>query len=307
MICKSIFEFKCKGFTTGITSDGQNFWIVDTGYIYKVSPTGVFLDSLENPAPSFLSINLKGGDITYDGSSLWYADEQSAMLIKINPATKTILQQYPLPGYNTFDPNGFGITWDGANLWFVRYDPPILYKINPANGTVLDSVAMVDTTYTIEYVNGIMYGLGDNTFYKINTTNGSVGSTMDWCVPYGIGLAWDGNSFWNISGPSEIFGEATEGDGKAHKLDGLVLAVDQHVNESEVSLFPNPASAKLVIKGKQMEAIEIYSVTGSKVYSKMNISNSASTEVNVSELYKGVYFVKVYAQSGTSTKKLVVE
>lgn len=97
-ICNSIFEFKCRDFTTGIAYDGQNFWVVDTGYIYKVSPAGVFLDSMKNPAPAGFLFDIKGGDIAYDGSRLWYSDEQSATLTKINPVTKSVIQQYNLPG-----------------------------------------------------------------------------------------------------------------------------------------------------------------------------------------------------------------
>ena len=306
-ICNSAYEFLCRGFSTGIAYDGQNFWVVDSGYIYKTSPAGVFLDSMPNPAPPAFFIDLKGGDITYDGSSLWYADEQSATLTKINPASMSVDQQYELPGYSSWDPNGFGIAWDGSNLWFAQYGSAALFKINPANGAVMDSIPLKDTIYTIEYVKGTLYGLGDSTLFKINTVTGETSDPIDWCIPFSIGLSWDGTSLWNLSGPPDFFGEITGGDGKAHKLTGIALSIDKKVNDPDVSLSPNPSSSSVHVKGKQLKAIEIYTVTGCLVYSEYNLGQVASTEIEVSSLSKGVYFAKIYEEAGIATEKLVVE
>lgn len=153
----------------------------------------------------------------------------------------------------------------------------------------------------------MLYGLGDTTFYKISLPGGTISPLGDWCVPYALGLGWDGTALWNISGPVEILGDITGGDGKAHKIGGLTLSVDQQKNEQEVSLFPNPTEGRLVVKGKQIEAVEIYSITGSLVYSKYAIGQRASVEIDATSLSKGVYFAKVYGQAGTLTKKLIIE
>src|SRR3982751_5952204 len=49
--CNTVSSFKAKYYTAGIAYDGQNFWIVDSEYIFKVTPAGIYLDSMLNPAP----------------------------------------------------------------------------------------------------------------------------------------------------------------------------------------------------------------------------------------------------------------
>ena len=305
-ICRTIFSFDGRSVPTGLAWDGQNFWYTDTGYLYKVSPAGLYLDSIVNPAPEVFF--LKGGDLTYDGTNLWYADEQSAMLFKIDPSSK-VITQFSLPFYGDFDPNGFSITWDGTNLWHNRYDDTrILFKLSPVDASVIDTVVLDHEILTLEWVKGELYGMGENKLYKINTATGMVTDSLDWCVPFSLGLAWDGTAYWNVSGPSVIFGIPTGGENKVFKMNADVnLAIDKKMNKNEVTIFPNPASESIFVKGNGMQSIEIYDVTGTLVYSLMNIRQTIPVEINISLLPKGLYFTKIYEQSGIYTKRLVVQ
>lgn len=305
LACKTIASFGCRDIPTGLAWDKTNFWLVDTGYIYKVSREGIYLDSIPNPATMITF--LQGGDLAYDGSYLWYADEQSSQLFKINPATKSVEQHFDLPASTSGDPNGFSITWDGDYLWHCTYEPPVLYKLNPVNGKPLTSVAMDKEILILEWVKGTLYGLGNSMFYTINAATGTATDSVEWCVPLAFGLTWDGNAFWNVSGPPEIFGFPTGGLKKVFKLNADVnISVDENIDKQGVTVFPNPASDNILIHGNHISQIEIFDVTGNLVYNKTRIRQSGPLEISVSAFPKGIYFTRVYDESGISTKKLIV-
>ena len=81
-----------------------------------------------------------------------------------------------------------------------------------------------------------------------------------------------------------------------------------NVNEfalSGVSIFPNPTKGALNIKGLEstLESVEIYSVTGKKVFS---IVTNLET-INVSAIANGVYFLKLNTANATKTIKFIKE
>nr|WP_295706848.1 T9SS type A sorting domain-containing protein [uncultured Lacinutrix sp.] len=71
-------------------------------------------------------------------------------------------------------------------------------------------------------------------------------------------------------------------------------------------IYPNPVQGNLLtIENKQNTTYEIYNVLGKKVL-KGNITPS-DNKVNVSNLSKGVYILKLQSKNGTVTKKLIKE
>lgn len=305
-ICDTTFLFKTTPIPSGLTWDGQNFWYVDTAYIYKVSSTGIYLDSIINPS---VMANLKGGGLTYDGINLWYADEQSAQLFKINPSSKNILQQINLPSYGESDPNGFGLSWDGNNIWHSQYLPSKLYKLNSADGAIIDSFTTTAGLLGIEWVSGKLYGIRNEQIYKINPTTGVFQDSISWCVPYPLGLTWDGSYLYNVSGQDPFFGVPTGGLQSIYKVNlDFVLPVSEHVNGSNhFEIFPNPTTGNISVTGKEVKKIEIYSVTGNLVYSIAKIKQQVSTEINLSNFPKGIYFAKIYDEEKIYTEKIVIQ
>jgi len=72
--------------------------------------------------------------------------------------------------------------------------------------------------------------------------------------------------------------------------------------EIKVSLFPNPATSEFTIALDQetIDQISMYNLQGQLV------KTSTTDRVNVSELSKGIYLVKVVTTSGaTATKQLI--
>lgn len=76
---------------------------------------------------------------------------------------------------------------------------------------------------------------------------------------------------------------------------------------NNVSVYPNPASDNLnvVINGIVVEKLELLTITGQVISSKA--SNESKIAFDVSGLSSGVYFLKVYAEEGTTTKQFVIK
>lgn len=73
----------------------------------------------------------------------------------------------------------------------------------------------------------------------------------------------------------------------------------------EVSFYPNPTNGLAQIKGKNIKQIEVYTISGKLVKSKL--INSKSSYIDITNQPKGIYFVKILLDSGTTlTKKLII-
>ena len=74
---------------------------------------------------------------------------------------------------------------------------------------------------------------------------------------------------------------------------------------SNFKVYPNPARDFINIESKNIKvsSVDMYNVLGAKVLSSELINN----RVNVSNLVKGVYFMKINAEGGSATKKVVVQ
>lgn len=89
---------------------------------------------------------------------------------------------------------------------------------------------------------------------------------------------------------------------------GGVGLVDQNEHSIGVSVFPNPATDKIVIELSNVNAqtkIEIYNLLGSMVYSIKTISDS--NVIDVSNFEKGVYLITVSDGKNKAVKKLIKE
>ncbi|MBR5663707.1 MAG: T9SS type A sorting domain-containing protein, partial [Bacteroidales bacterium] len=80
----------------------------------------------------------------------------------------------------------------------------------------------------------------------------------------------------------------------------LILNVENVVAESEVAVYPNPAHDKLFVNAENVQRIDIYGVTGQMVMS------TTDTEINVSDLEPGMYFVRVNCGDNVYTEHVII-
>ena len=77
-------------------------------------------------------------------------------------------------------------------------------------------------------------------------------------------------------------------------------------NTTDINVFPNPNNGNFTIQFDTItenNTIEIYSVLGQKVFEKTEIKTQT---IEVSNLEKGIYFIKTNKQNTSKTKKVIV-
>ena len=97
------------------------------------------------------------------------------------------------------------------------------------------------------------------------------------------------------------------------EADALMTAQNQ--NNSRLSVYPNPTNGNAVIDIENLAAVNIevtlINILGSKVmelYSGEVVSNYQSIDANLTNLDKGIYFVRVNSNGNTTlTDKLILK
>jgi hypothetical protein len=189
--------------------------------------------------------------------------------------------------YKTYD---FDLTnWDSG------------YQFPELNFAVKDTWSAAPTTYAtndIVVVSNTYYKsiTGDNSAVdaaalKLDTTNWAIcdvtGATAP-AVGAVVGGALDLTNFVYVD--SIVF-------------DNTLGAADFGYSNNTISLYPNPAQEVLNISSSNsITKIEVYDLLGKKVASNDNASN-----VNVADLGKGAYIVKVVQENGSVVAKQFIK
>ncbi|WP_426046327.1 T9SS type A sorting domain-containing protein [Chryseobacterium sp. NFX27] len=104
------------------------------------------------------------------------------------------------------------------------------------------------------------------------------------------------NVYWSVKSidASKVFSDAS--------VQSTLGTRDVKVN-SKVSVYPNPASEKVFIKGEQVSDVEIYSIDGRK----QNVVLNNDQSINISHLAKGAYLLKLKTKNEITTRKLMIK
>jgi hypothetical protein len=78
-------------------------------------------------------------------------------------------------------------------------------------------------------------------------------------------------------------------------------------NNREIATYPNPTSGKFIVETteKEKQLLQIVDITGKLMYSQ-TIANG-KTNIDVSDLQNGFYFVQIKTSEGLVTKKIIVQ
>ncbi|GAB1415216.1 hypothetical protein MASR2M117_06220 [Paludibacter sp.] len=70
----------------------------------------------------------------------------------------------------------------------------------------------------------------------------------------------------------------------------------------DISVYPNPVRNYLFIRSEQpVDKVEVYSVVGDLLYTEHNFNE----KINIQELPKGMYFVKIYIGKKSVVKHII--
>jgi hypothetical protein len=86
--------------------------------------------------------------------------------------------------------------------------------------------------------------------------------------------------------------------------------VDETLNEKSVKLYPNPNKGSFTIETDNelmMNAINVFDITGKKVFSNVLQKKNRMHQLNVSSVETGIYIVQIETEKGSICKKMIVE
>ncbi|MBR6272935.1 MAG: T9SS type A sorting domain-containing protein, partial [Bacteroidales bacterium] len=71
-----------------------------------------------------------------------------------------------------------------------------------------------------------------------------------------------------------------------------------------VAIYPNPVNDKLNVEATEaIEQVEVFNITGAKVFSKKNYTEKA--EINTANLPAGTYVIRMTTQNTTEVRRFV--
>jgi hypothetical protein len=118
-------------------------------------------------------------------------------------------------------------------------------------------------------------------------------------------------NWWSRNNPF-IASITTGGSGNIVSANYLIYSTiginEPHHMLLPVSVFPNPSSGKFTValSGGCVNAIDIYTVTGEKVYTGSTVKSQKSQEIDLSGFPKGIYLISIYDGKDTYKKKVVI-
>ena len=75
-------------------------------------------------------------------------------------------------------------------------------------------------------------------------------------------------------------------------------------NNGSYEIYPNPTENSIVVKGNNINEVEVYNLCGQKL---MSVNGSQNVNVNMSSLKSGVYMVKIIDNNGNATINKIVK
>ena len=114
---------------------------------------------------------------------------------------------------------------------------------------------------------------------------------------------------YGVQTPDTSYGRLPNADGPFQILfptfsaENSALSVSNIENENTFILFPNPAQENLQIiisNNRNINDITILDLTGKQI-KNISVNNTSNININVSDLQKGIYFVRI----GHSVQKFV--
>ena len=132
-------------------------------------------------------------------------------------------------------------------------------------------------------------------FYTINTVNANNKIYNEYSVTDLQPL--NGRSYYRI--------EAVDKDGKITY--SKTLQITLNIKPEALNIYPNPAKHVVNVIGKNIQQISIIDFTG-RTLIQQNFNNANNLKLNIENLSKGIYLLKVEDVKGNmQTKKLIVE
>lgn len=236
-----------------------------------------------------------------NGQELWRTDgttEGTVMIKNINPTVSS-------------SPSGF--VEFNSEVYFVANDGTHGQELWKTDGTAEGTVMVKDvctdgssgTQYLTVYNNRLYFAAkaSVNSQDELWVTNGTADGTRILRVNQTAGSYVSNLCVYN----GELYFAANGGTNQGIELyafNDATLANDSFAQtENKIDIYPNPTDSIFTLESQQpIEKVELYSMQGQLIR-----SFTKQETYDVSDISKGLYFVKISATSGISVKSLVIE
>ncbi len=214
-----------------------------------------------------------------------------------------------------------GLAYDDNNELYVgNYNDRKIYKVL-SDGS-LEYIATVGNSSNlgfITYAQGMLWGtvLGEHKIYRINPNAiddvtlfaGSTAGSMDGDISEATFSQPNGIAFNDAGDTMYVTDFGTK---NVRIISGIILGVEDNEGANfDLKIYPNPVKDTLFIEGMNLDeksySLRIIDVSGKQVYAKKGAltAEEISQGIDVSNLNKGVYFMKISSGEKTTTKKFI--
>lgn len=281
----------------GVISSGTTAGLTDTA-------TGLTEDTLYD---FYVQSDCGGGDLSVWAGPFTF---NAGYCIPVGTSTSTYIDNF-----STTNAQGMNITNNGSGLSTDNYANNFASMVvsGAPDGTFDFNVEIVSGTVGcaifIDWNNDYVFDVSEAVYSTTSYDNGPFTGTVT--IPngtpngdYRMRVMID----WNDSNPGDdapcSFG-AGRGEAEDYKLTvDSTLSTSNFENESAFTYFPNPVKNTLTLNAQNtIENVTMYNMLGQEVLRAT--PNAVNSELNMSSLQDGAYFVKVTIANITKTIKVI--
>lgn len=111
--------------------------------------------------------------------------------------------------------------------------------------------------------------------------------------------------FWSVCSGMNL---PVHSDPQLADQEAIGLLSVENLDDAQVTVFPNPSSGKFYISSlNEKSVIEIYNVSGQKVYEQTTEGPQTNYAVEVNDLKKGIYLLKIVSNNMQKQSKIIIE
>jgi len=305
---------------------GQTLYYLSSyRHLLKSTDAGQNWETLDLPDYSSLFNDMS----VPDENTLYLCDDSSTLFKSIdggNTWNKISFTEYHDYTASYFFNSDFGWLIDGASAKLYRTTdggiswkrkivdqnntsmPTQIYFINTDTGFVFNENGLVYRTidggdFWIKVLNA-NYNYKPN-FHFISENTGYLFVNTKIFITEDGGLTWDEHqtlsqnitcaSFYNNFSYLGGFAELCA-------VNSDILSIDDGIANSNIGVYPNPTSGKIVVNDTYVNELVVFNSAGIRILTEENQSN-----IDLSKLPKGIYFVKIVTKTSTRTEKIILQ